>query len=233
MATPMDPNPRKRRRLPTLAPASEDSQPSASLRGHAEVKYKRHQAAKACNACRQAKAKCSEDRPQCKRCKTKGQECQYAAEDPGDQRRSLKDDLKLVRDENSKYKELFEFMGTASSEALAITFAFMKDGASLEDLILFIRDESNLISPTELYEITIEQESTVSTTMSDTDLEHTRQTAPTQFNLEMISDIPLVDLRTAPWTAGTVRDEFFSQLVSSFIAWDAISTGFIDPRTSI
>ncbi|RVD86295.1 uncharacterized protein DFL_004579 [Arthrobotrys flagrans] len=112
----MDPNPRKRRRFPALTPAPDlgSDQPERLQRTYVEIKYKRHRAAKACNACRQAKVKCSEDRLECQRCQAKGQVCQYAIEDPGDQRKALQQELKSLHIENSNYKELIEYMRTAS-----------------------------------------------------------------------------------------------------------------------
>ncbi|KAK6527107.1 hypothetical protein TWF281_010299 [Arthrobotrys megalospora] len=50
MAMFTDINPWKRRRLPVLAPAPGSSQPEQLHRADVEIKHKRHQAAKACNA---------------------------------------------------------------------------------------------------------------------------------------------------------------------------------------
>ncbi|KAF3183811.1 hypothetical protein TWF106_004468 [Orbilia oligospora] len=225
----MDLNPRKRRRLPTLVPAPDPvpGQLEPSQRPLIEIKYKRHQAAKACNACRQAKAKCSEDRPECQRCQTKGQECQYAIEDPGDNRKSMKEDLKSLQLENSSYKELIEYMKTATPLALGRIIEAIRNEASVEDLMFIIQDDSNstlLPAP----------ENAAYTLLGNSVLEDTKPVVhvPIQPNFGLLEDKRLVNLKMAPWATAAGGDEILSQLVSSFVSWDSQHTNFYDPKTS-
>ncbi|KAK6508508.1 hypothetical protein TWF506_010596 [Arthrobotrys conoides] len=225
----MDPNPRKRRRLPNLVPAPDPvpGQIEPLQRPHAEIKYKRHQAAKACNACRQAKAKCSENKPECQRCQAKGQECQYAIEDPGDHRRSMKEDLKLLQIENGNYRELIDYMKVASPVALGRTIEAIQNGASLEELMFLVRNDNNstILPAPENPEYSL---------LGCADLEDTRQPAPApaQLNFGFFEDKPLINFKTAPWATAASGDEILSQLVSSFVSWDSQHTHYFDPKTS-
>ncbi|KAF3310471.1 hypothetical protein TWF173_009471 [Orbilia oligospora] len=205
----MDPNPRKRRRLPTLVPAPDPvpGQLESSQRAPIEIKYKRHQAAKACNACRQAKAKCSEDKPECQRCRAKGHECQYAIEDPGDNRKSMKEDLKSLQLENNNYKELIDYMKTATPLALGRIIEAIRDEASVEDLMFIIRDDGNstlLPAP----------ENAAYTFLGNAVLEDTRPAGhvPRQPNFGLFEDKHLFNLKMAPWGTAAGGDEILSQL---------------------
>ncbi|KAF3286041.1 hypothetical protein TWF970_009598 [Orbilia oligospora] len=225
----MDPNPRKRRRLPTLVPAPDPvpGQLESSQRTPIEIKYKRHQAAKACNACRQAKAKCSEDKPECQRCRAKGHECQYAIEDPGDNRKSMKEDLKSLQLENNNYKELIDYMKTATPLALGRIIEAIRDEASVEDLMFIIRDDGNstlLPAP----------ENAAYTFLGNAVLEDTRPAVhvPIQPNFGLFEDKHLGNWKMAPWATASGSDEILSQLVSSFVSWDSQHTNFYDPKTS-
>ncbi|KAF3925687.1 hypothetical protein AA313_de0200471 [Arthrobotrys entomopaga] len=214
-----------KRRYAPLAPATEAHSSERSRWAVRKVPNVKRSVAKACDLCRQRKIKCSGETPTCSRCQQLEKECIYT-QNVAEYRSQLRQKIAWQAAENEKYQEIIDHIRKATSPALQRTMNLLKSGVSLEEVLLFIRNDGNYILPTR--DISPEPVTTDLTLLANTYLEETTQTVPKQMELGVIDDRPLYDLKAAPWTTVIDDDELFSHLFSSFITWDAIALNFFD-----
>ncbi|KAK6535527.1 hypothetical protein TWF694_001982 [Orbilia ellipsospora] len=215
-----------KRHFAPLAPATEAHRLKRSRWAVQRVpNAPRRGVAKACDICKKRKIKCGGETPACTRCQRLEKECVYTL-NAAEYRSHLRQKIALQTAENEKYQGILDHIRQATSPALQKTMNLLKTNISLEDVLLFVRNDGSSVLSTR--DISPEPATTDLTLLANTYLEETDQTVPKQIELGVMDDRPLYDLKSAPWTAATDDDELVSHLFSSFITWDAIALNFFD-----
>ncbi|TGJ75278.1 hypothetical protein EYR41_002216 [Orbilia oligospora] len=186
----------------SLAPAAEHQR--VQRLKHDSGIYKRSSRVcvkKACDICKQSKAKCSGETPTCFRCQKLKHQCTYNAVDQRDHRKDMKGQLQRQKVENIQYKEILNHIKTASLPDLRKTMRVLRTptGTSIEELLMFIRNDGKSI-------------------LSKQDIRPTPAT----------TDLTLLGNSQVETTDQTVPEQIMSHLVSSYIAWDAVAWNWFD-----
>ncbi|KAF3167137.1 hypothetical protein TWF225_012059 [Orbilia oligospora] len=179
----------------SLAPAAEHQR--VQRLKHDSGIYKRSSRVcvkKACDICKQSKAKCSGETPTCFRCQKLKHQCTYNAVDQRDHRKDMKGQLQRQKVENIQYKEILNHIKTASLPDLRKTMRVLRTptGTSIEELLMFIRNDGKSILSKQ--DIRPTPATTDLTLLGNSQLETTDQTVPEQISLGIIDDRPLSDL---------------------------------------
>ncbi|KAI1748720.1 putative C6 transcription factor [Xylaria castorea] len=179
-----------------------DAQPNISRRSRTTVLV-------ACDLCRRLKARCNGDRPACRRCRNKGQECTYELPQDVLSRSSARREIvNQLQRENIELRQLFHDLSKRpDSEALNI---FQRLRATDDPIAL-----ANSIKQAEL----LLRPSTAG--------DRGELTTLRQLELDALGRSP-IKIPARPWTI-VAGDGIVSELISSWFKWDnAFLYPFID-----
>ncbi|EHK44954.1 hypothetical protein TRIATDRAFT_139368 [Trichoderma atroviride IMI 206040] len=93
----------------------------------------------ACTACRKQKAKCSGERPSCRRCIQRRIECQWTTKPGETSAQALKRGYQDIRNYKSPHEELFELIGTLSDGEAPHVFRIIRSGADITTILNHIK----------------------------------------------------------------------------------------------
>ncbi|KAL6907142.1 hypothetical protein GGI43DRAFT_420896 [Trichoderma evansii] len=93
----------------------------------------------ACTACRKHKAKCSGERPSCRRCIQKGIECHWTTKPGETSAQALKRGYYDIRNRKSPHQELFELVRNLSDQEAEHVFQRIRSGADVTTILNHIK----------------------------------------------------------------------------------------------
>lgn len=94
----------------------------------------------------------------------------------------------------------------------------IRGNASLEDIIIFIRNEGTDVLPSEI--ITPEPTTNDLSLLMNEALQKIEQTKVDSVDLRVVDDRPIIHVPAKPWTNVTDSDELVSHLMSLYWTWD-------------
>ncbi|KAF3278863.1 hypothetical protein TWF970_004407 [Orbilia oligospora] len=179
---------------------------------------KKTRAKTACMPCQQSKRKCDEESPKCSSCIESDLECIYSIEGTARHKRNIiRDKIKDYESDIAKYERILDHIKGSSVSSLQRVLAVIRGQATLEEIMMFIRNDQAAYLPTEVI-------SPVPTTSSLSLLvneEWYQGLEPLdRINLDILDDRPILDVTAHPWTTVTDDDELVSHLMSLYMTWD-------------
>ncbi|KAK6334462.1 hypothetical protein TWF730_003676 [Orbilia blumenaviensis] len=179
---------------------------------------KKTRAKSACMPCQQSKKKCDEDSPKCGSCVESDLECVYSVEDTARHKRNImKNKIKDYESDIEKYERILDHIKGSSVSSLQRVLEVIRGQATLEEIMMFIRNDQTAYLPTEVIS-PMPTTSPLSLLMNEEWYE--RMEPGETVNLEMLDDRPILDITAHPWTTVTDDDELVSHLMSLYMTWD-------------
>ncbi|KAI0104632.1 putative C6 transcription factor [Nemania sp. FL0031] len=174
-----------------------DPQPSRSRRGRAVLV--------ACDPCRRVKTKCDGDRPSCRRCRSRGQECTYELPQDTLSRSSARKEIaNQLQRENLELRQLFHDLSKRPESEAYTIFQRLRTANDPIALAHSIRQAELLLPPA----------ASESPTLQEIEVDALRRSP--------------VKITARPWTT-VAGDGIVSELISSWFKWDdAFLYPFID-----
>ncbi|KAH8127124.1 hypothetical protein LI328DRAFT_141615 [Trichoderma asperelloides] len=121
--------------LPAPARRPELAEPSAST----AASPRKNMVLAACTACRKHKAKCSGERPSCRRCIQRQIECHWTTKPGETTAQALKRGYQDIRNKKSPHQELFELIRHLSDQEAGHVFQRIRSGADVITILNHIR----------------------------------------------------------------------------------------------
>ncbi|KAF3908910.1 hypothetical protein AA313_de0207784 [Arthrobotrys entomopaga] len=194
------------------APATSQSRPAMVAKSTRKAR-----ARNACIPCQQSKKKCDEETPKCGACLETDVECVYSIEETARHKRSIiRNKIKDYESDIGKYERVFEHIRNSNISSLERVLDVIRGQASLEDIVLFIRNDHSPFLPIEA----------ISPGPATSDLSLLMNEQWTSLNqsegidINIIDDRPILNLTAQPWTTVTNDDELVSHLMSLYMTWD-------------
>ncbi|EPS39219.1 hypothetical protein H072_6971 [Dactylellina haptotyla CBS 200.50] len=161
--------------------------------------------------------------PKCTRCGKLGLKCDYADHFRLKKRGSIRETRLLYENKIEKYRTILNCIRNSNTPLLNRLLARLHTDGSLEDILLFIRDEWSAAPITEA--------SSICTDL--TSFEHTiadvrEDSEAAAFDLSLVDDRPFIRGDAKTWTTVTDDDVLISYLLSSYITWEVNTTPCVD-----
>ncbi|KAF3099696.1 hypothetical protein TWF569_001945 [Orbilia oligospora] len=179
---------------------------------------KKTRAKTACMPCQQSKRKCDEESPKCSSCIESDLDCIYSVEGTARHKRNIiRDKIKDYESDIAKYERILDHIKGSSVSSLQRVLEVIRGQATLEEIMMFIRNDQAAYLPTELIS-PVPTTSSLSLLMNE---EWYQGIEPLdRINLEILDDRPILDVTAHPWTTVTDDDELVSHLMSLYMTWD-------------
>ncbi|KAF3189085.1 hypothetical protein TWF788_011206 [Orbilia oligospora] len=168
--------------------------------------------------CQQSKRKCDEESPKCSSCIESDLECIYSIEGTARHKRNIiRDKIKDYESDIAKYERILEHIKESSVSSLQRVLEVIRGQATLEEIMMFIRNDQAPYLPTEVIS-PVPTTSSLSLLMNEEWYQGIEQLD--RINLEILDDRPILDVTAHPWTTVTDDDELVSHLMSLYMTWD-------------
>ncbi|KAF3192265.1 hypothetical protein TWF225_000524 [Orbilia oligospora] len=179
---------------------------------------KKTRAKTACMPCQQSKRKCDEESPKCSSCIESDLDCIYSVEGTARHKRNIiRDKIKDYESDIAKYERILDHIKGSSVSSLQRVLEVIRGQATLEEIMMFIRNDQAAYLPTEVIS-PVPTTSSLSLLMNE---EWYQGIEPLdRINLEILDDRPILDVTAHPWTTVTDDDELVSHLMSLYMTWD-------------
>ncbi|KAF3314387.1 hypothetical protein TWF173_004729 [Orbilia oligospora] len=179
---------------------------------------KKTRAKTACMPCQQSKRKCDEESPKCSSCIESDLECIYSIEGTARHKRNIiRDKIKDYESDITKYERILDHIKGSSVSSLQRVLEVIRGQATLEEIMMFIRNDQAAYLPTEAIS-PVPTTSSLSLLMNE---EWYQGIEPLdRINLDILDDRPILDVTAHPWTTVTDDDELVSHLMSLYMTWD-------------
>ncbi|KAF3176821.1 hypothetical protein TWF751_003142 [Orbilia oligospora] len=179
---------------------------------------KKTRAKTACMPCQQSKRKCDEELPKCSSCIESDLDCIYSVEGTARHKRNIiRDKIKDYESDIAKYERILDHIKGSSVSSLQRVLEVIRGQATLEEIMMFIRNDQAAYLPTEVIS-PVPTTSSLSLLMNE---EWYQGIEPLdRINLEILDDRPILDVTAHPWTTVTDDDELVSHLMSLYMTWD-------------
>ncbi|KAK6519065.1 hypothetical protein TWF281_003754 [Arthrobotrys megalospora] len=179
---------------------------------------KKTRAKSACIACQQSKKKCDEDSPKCSSCVESDLECVYSLDDTARHKRNLiRNKIKDYESDIQKYERILDHIKGSSVSSLQRVLEVIRGQASLEEIMMFIRNDQTPFLPTDVIS-PAPATTPLSLLMNE---EWYQGMEPVDgIDLNVLDDRPILNLSAHPWTTVTDDDELVSHLMSLYMTWD-------------
>ncbi|KAF3228409.1 hypothetical protein TWF106_007441 [Orbilia oligospora] len=179
---------------------------------------KKTRAKTACMPCQQSKRKCDEESPKCSSCIESELECIYSIEGTARHKRNIiRDKIKDYESDIAKYERILEHIKESSVSSLQRVLEVIRGQATLEEIMMFIRNDQAPYLPTEVIS-PVPTTSSLSLLMNEEWYQGIEKLD--RINLEILDDRPILDVTAHPWTTVTDDDELVSHLMSLYMTWD-------------
>ncbi|KAL2012703.1 hypothetical protein VTN00DRAFT_228 [Thermoascus crustaceus] len=215
------------RKLPTLAPG-----PRAAAAPSTASTSRPKKNSTACQACKQAKRKCSGRPSPCKACEAADLECIF--DETLDLRRKVA--IKRTIEELEYHKDLLysliESLRSSEPTRVDSLLTLIRSNASLNDIAAAISENIRELHDkgTPDSNVPASLEEAVSQVNQLQRLSSESYSRRKFITLEKICDIPLYNVPAKPWTSVTDDSQFVSHLVSLYFTWNHPFLQFIDQQ---
>ncbi|KAJ6059483.1 hypothetical protein N7444_003122 [Penicillium canescens] len=163
----------------------------------------------ACQACQKRKSKCVGGEP-CEPCQKANTECVINADNDGRRRITLKRKIESLEQDRNLFERLVEGIRNDEERQVPEILNMIRSNVSLDEIRLYLTESQ---STSHSHNVPMKSPTSSSKRFMD---------------VRRISDIPLYEVPSQPWTSVTTDGSFVSHLVSHYFTWQHSTLNWID-----